>query len=77
VEIEYSKHWLKKYLKKRKDITPDLIEYTLTNSKELRDKVWEDVFNVISKIQPSERILKVVYKKSKGKVFIITAYWLD
>ena len=77
MEIEYSKHWLKKHLKKRKDITNDIIEYVLINSREIRDKDWKDALNAISKIQPSGRTLKVVYKKSKGKVFIITAYWLD
>ena len=77
MEIIYSKHWLKKHLKKRKDITNDVIEYSLTNSKELRDKEWEDALNAISRIPPSGRMLKVIYKKSKGKIFIITAYWLD
>jgi len=77
VEIEYSKHWLKKKLKKRKDITNDMIEYALSNSKELRDKEWKDALNAISKIPQSGRTLKVVYKKSKGKVFIITAFWLN
>ncbi|HLD79745.1 MAG TPA: hypothetical protein VJA18_04240 [Candidatus Nanoarchaeia archaeon] len=77
MEIEYSKHWLKKKLKKRKDITNDMIEYALSNSKELRDKEWKDALNAISKIPQSGRTLKVVYKKSKGKVFIITAFWLN
>lgn len=77
MEIEYSKHWLKKHFKKRKDISDDAIEYALLNSQELRDKDWEDAFNAISRIPSSGRTLKAVYKKSKGKVFIITAYWLD
>lgn len=54
-----------------------MIEYALSNSKELRDKEWKDALNAISKIPQSGRTLKVVYKKSKGKVFIITAFWLN
>jgi len=77
MEIEYSKHWLKKHEKKKKDITNDAIEFALKNSRELKDKYWKDAFNVISRIPPSGRILKVVYKKLKEKVFIVTAYWLD
>ena len=77
MEIEYSKHWRRKHLKKRKDITNDMIEYTIINSRELKDKDWKDASNAISRIPPSGKILKVVYKKSKGKVFIITAYWLE
>ena len=77
MEIEYSKHWLKKRTKKRKDITNDAIEFALKNSRELNDKYWTGAFNAISRIPPSGKILKVVYKKSKGKIFIITAYWLD
>ena len=77
MEIVYSKHWKRKHFKKRKDITNDMIEYAIKNSNELRDKYWENTFNAISRIPPSGRILKVVYKKSEAKVFIITAYWLD
>ena len=77
MEIVYSKHWLKKHIKKRKDITNDMIEYAIKNSGEMKDRYWKDALNAISKIPPSERILKVVYKKQKEKIFIITAYWLD
>jgi len=77
VEIVYSRHWLKKKLKKRKDISNDIIEYAISNSDELKDKDWKDALNAISRIPPSGRTLKVVYKRLKGKVFIITAYWLD
>ncbi len=77
MEIEYSKHWLRKHLQKRKDITRDMIEFAIKNSNELRDKLWNDAFNAISRIPPSGKILKVVYKKLKEKVFIVTAYWLD
>ena len=64
MEIDYSKHWLRKHSCKRKDITKDMIEFTLKNSKELKDKYWENAFNAISRIPPSGRRLKVVYKKS-------------
>lgn len=77
MEIVYSKHWIKKHSKKRKNISKDMIEYAFLNSSELKDRRWKNVLNAISRIPPSGRILKVVYKKSKGKVFIITAYWLD
>jgi len=75
--IEYSKHWLKKHPKKKKDITNDKIEFALNNSHELADKYWKGALNAISRIPPSGRILKVVYKKLNTKIFIITAYWLD
>ena len=65
MEIEYSKHWLRKHLKKRKDITHDVIEFALKNSSESKDKYWKDAFNAISRIPPSGRLLKIVYKKSK------------
>ena len=74
--IEYSKHWAKKK-KYRKDITDDMIEYAISNSNELKDKYWEDALNAISRIPPSGRILKVIYKKEKSKIKIITAFWLD
>ena len=77
MEIEYSKHWLRKHSKKRKDISFDMIEFALKNSSESKDKYWKDAFNALSRIPHSGRILKVVYKKSKEKIFIVTAYWLD
>ncbi len=77
MEILYSKHWLKKNKKKKKDITNDSIEFALKNSRELKDRYWIDAFNAISRIPPSGRILKIVYKKLNTKIFIITAYWLD
>ena len=70
-------HWLKKHAKKKKDITKDAIEFALGNSRVMNDKNWQDALNAISRIPPSGRILKVVYKKSKEKIFIVTAYWLD
>ena len=77
MEIDYSKHWLRKHLKKRKDITNDSIEYAILNSKEIKDRDWKDASNAISKIPPSGRTLKVVYRRIHHKVFIVTAYWLD
>ena len=77
MEINYSRHWVKKHVKKKKDITNDAIEFALKNSRVMNDKSLQDAFNAISRIPPSGRILKVVYKKSKEKIFIVTAYWLD
>ncbi len=77
MEIGYSKHWIKKQKTKKKDITNDMIEFVINNSKILKDKYWEDALNAIIKIPPSGRTLKVVYKKIQQKIFIITAYWLD
>lgn len=76
MKLAYSKHWLykKKY---RQDITNEMLEYAITNSDELRDKHWSDAANAIVRIPPSGRILKVVYKREKGKYQIITAFWLD
>ena len=77
MSIEYSKHWKKKQKKKKKDITNDVVEYAINNSNPLKDKYWKDALNAIVKIPPSGRTLKVVYKSSKQKVFIVTAFWLD
>jgi len=76
MNIIESEHWRRKR-KYRKDITDDFIEYAVINSGELRDKYWEDALNAISRIPPSGRILKVVYKKEKENIKIITAFWLD
>jgi len=76
MELEDSEHWKKKK-KYRKDIGNDAVEYAIINSNELKDKHWEDALNAITRIPPSGRILKVVYKKSKDKIKIITAFWLD
>ncbi len=76
MELVDSEHWKRKR-KYRKDIINYMIEYALQNSNELNDRYWEDAFNVISRIPPSGRILKVVYKKEKSKIKIITAFWLD
>jgi len=76
MQFEYSKHWLKKR-KYRNDITEEMFEYCIQNSNKLKDKYWEDAWNAITRIPPSGRLLKVIYK-SKGKTIkILTAYWLD
>ena len=77
MKFEYSLHWKQKR-KVRKEITDDLIEYTIQHSNVLRDKNWSDNLNAISRVHPMGRILKVVYKKiGKDKIKIITAFWLD
>jgi len=77
MRIVYSKHWIKKQKKKKKDITKDMIEYAINNSRVSKDKNWKDALNAISRIPPSGRILKVVFKITNQKRFIITAFWLD
>ena len=77
MEIIHSNHWKKKR-KYRKDISDELIEYAIHGSPKLRDKHWPDALNAISRVPPSGRILKVVYKKvENNKIRIITAFWLD
>ena len=77
MEIVYSKHWIKKQKLKKKDITNEMIEYTINNSRVSKDKHWKDALNAISRVPPSGRILKVVYKTSHQIKFNITAFWLD
>ena len=77
MKIIYSEHWIKKQKSKKKDITNDVIEFTMKDSEILKDISWKDAFNAISKVPPSGRTLKVVYKKLNQKVFIITAYWMN
>ena len=76
MKLEYSEHWVKKQ-KYRPSIAAADIEYAILNSGELRDKHWLDALNAISRIPPSGRILKVVYKRKKEAFKIITAFWLD
>ncbi len=72
----YSKHW--SYKKRyRPDITSDIIEYCIVNSDKIKDKKWLDASNAITRIPPSGRILKVVYKIKGKDIKILTAYWLD
>ena len=76
MKLEYSNHWEKKR-KERKDITDDLIEYCIKNSNKLKDKYWDDALNAISRIPPSGKILKVVYKEKSKSIKVLTAFWLD
>ena len=76
MQFEYSQHWkLKKRF--RPGITDDLIEYCIQHSDKLKDKNWSDVLNAISRVPPSGRILKVVYKPKGKTIKMLTAYWLD
>ena len=77
MKIIYSKHWLRKHQRKKKDITDNAIEYAIKNSRVMNDRIYKEAFNAISRIPPSGRILKVVYKKINEKIFIVTAYWID
>ena len=80
MKFVYSVHW-ENQKKFRPEITDDLFEYCILNSDKLKDKEWKDAFNAITRIPPSGRILKVVYRevfKDKSKTIkIITSYWLD
>lgn len=76
MDIVYSKHWERKR-GRRKTILHDQIEYALQNSNVLKDKHWEDALNAICRVLPHGRILKVVYKREKGKYKVITAFYLD
>lgn len=76
MSFEYSKHWKSKR-KYRPDITDDIIEYCIQNSKILRDKKGNNVYNAISMIPQSGRILKVVYKRKGKTLKILTTYWLS
>ena len=77
MQVVYSNHWKKKQKTKKKDITDDMIEYAISSSQPSRDKHWDNVLNAIAIIPPSGRILKVVYKITEQKKFVLTAFWLD
>ncbi|MEK6898058.1 MAG: hypothetical protein AABX28_01730 [Nanoarchaeota archaeon] len=72
----YSFHW-RKQKKYRPEITDDIIEICINNSKKLKDRIWDDAYNAIAKIPPFGRTLKVVYKEKGKDIKIITSYWLD
>ena len=74
--MEHSSHWKRKR-KYRSDISDYMIEYCIQNSNVLKDKDDLTAFNAISRIPPSGRILKVVYKRKGKDLKIITSYWLD
>jgi hypothetical protein len=77
MKFEYSFHW-KKQKRYRPDISDDLIELCIQNSDKIKDKKWRDAYNAISKVPPSGRTLKVVYKdKGKDIKRILTAYWIS
>ena len=76
MKLIYSYHWIKQK-KYRPEITDDIIEICINNSKKLKDRIWEEAYNAICKIPPSGRTLKVVYKERGKSIKIITAYWLD
>ena len=76
MKFEYSFHWSEQK-EIRKEITDDLIEICILNSQKMKDKEWPDASNAMSRIPPSGRILKVVYKEKGKTIKIITAYWLD
>ena len=77
VQLVHSMHWIRKR-KYRKAITNDLIKLVISNSNVLRDRRKANVLNAISRVPPSGRLLKVVYRKiGKNRVKIITAFWLD
>ncbi len=74
--VEDTSYW--KYKRKyRSNITNDIIEYCIQTSDILKDRNWANVYNAISRIPPSGRILKVVYKRKGKTIKIITSYWLD
>lgn len=76
MKFEYSTHW-EKQKRFRPEITDDLIEQCIFNSDKLKDKNWPDALNAISRIPPSGRILKAVYKDKGKTIKIITAFWID
>lgn len=76
MKFEYSFHW-QKQKRFRPEITDDLIEYCIINSEKLKDRDWSDAFNAITRVPPSGRVLKVVYKDKSKVIKIITAYWID
>ena len=77
MQIISSEYWAKKR-HSRPDITDDMIEYCILNSSKFKDRTWDEVWNAISRIPPSGRLLKAVYKeKGKDIKIIVTSYWLD
>lgn len=80
MKFVHSFHW-KKQRVIRNEIADDIVEICILNSKKIKDKEWQDAYNAVSKIPPSGRTLKVVYKETfeeeSKTIKIITAYWLD
>lgn len=76
--IIHSDHWKGERFEKSEEITDDIIEYVIMNSKIFPDRIWENVLNALYRVPSSGRLLKVVYKRlSKDKIVIITAMWMD
>jgi hypothetical protein len=76
MKIGQTFHW-KKQKRFRPEITDDIIEICIKYSNKIKDRKWEDTYNAISRIPPSGRILKVVYREESKTIKVITAYWLD
>lgn len=67
-----------KQRKYRPEITDDVIEYCILNSAKFKDKYWENAYNAVSRIPPSGRLLRVIYREifREGKTIkVITAFW--
>lgn len=76
MKIVYSNHWLRKR-KDRPEIRGYMIRYCIQNSKKLRDRYQKGVWNALSRIPSSGRMLKVAYKFKGKTIKILTAYWLE
>ena len=76
MNFTYSIHYLETKIY-RPEITDYLIEYCILNSNKLKDRRRDNVWNAITRIPTSNRILKVVYKIEGKDIKILTAYWLD
>ena len=76
MKFEYSEHYLESKIY-RSDITDYEIEYCIINSDKISDRKWEDVINAISRVPPTNRLLKVAYKIKGKTIKILTAYWLE
>ena len=77
MKFKFTFHWSNKRKEGRFEIKDYMIEYCVLNSEKIKDRRWQDAWNAISRIQPSNRKLKVVYKIEGKTIKIITAYWLD
>ncbi|MDP6293178.1 MAG: hypothetical protein QF486_01780 [Candidatus Woesearchaeota archaeon] len=73
--IIHTTHW-KEQLRKRKEITDDLLELCILTSKIIPDRLERNTWNAIAPIPPSGRRLKIVYTRQGKDIKIATAYWL-
>jgi len=76
MKFVYSIHYLESE-EFRSEITEYMLEYCIIHSEKIKDRRWEDVWNAITRIPPSNRTLKVAYKTEGKTIKILTAYWLD